>query len=76
MINNNLTMNRNRKMSAFPYVDLSKQGKKAKEYKFYRNIRARFLQESANYLGADLTSRKVLSLCFADNTQRAAQFSE
>jgi hypothetical protein len=76
MINNNLTMNRNSKMSAFPYVDLSKQGKKAKEYKYYRNIRARFLQESANYLGADLTSRKVLSLCFADNTQRAAQFSE
>jgi hypothetical protein len=76
MINKKLTMNGNSKRSAPSCVDLSKQGKKAKEYKFYRNIRARFLQESANYLGADLTSRKVLSLCFPDNTQRAAQFSE
>lgn len=76
MINNNLTMNRSKKMSAPPCVDLSKEGKKAKEHKFYRNIRARFLQESANYLGADLASRKVLSLCFGDHAQRATQFSE
>jgi hypothetical protein len=76
MIKNKLTMKGKRKMSAPSCVDLSKQGKKAKEYKFYRNIQAHFLQQSANYLGADLTRRKVLSLCFGDYAQRTAQFSK
>jgi len=76
MINKKLTMNSNSKRSAPSCVDLSKQGKKAKEYKFYRNIQAHFLQQSANYLGADLTRRKVLSLCFGDYQQRAPQVSK
>lgn len=69
-------MNGNSKRSAPSCVDLSKQGKKAKEYKFYRNIQAHFLQQSANYLGADLTRRKVLSLCFGDYLQRSPQVSK
>lgn len=31
---------------------------------FYKNVRARFLQQSARYLGANLDDRQVQALCF------------
>lgn len=31
---------------------------------FYKNVRTRFLQQSARYLGADLEDSLVQSLCF------------
>lgn len=31
---------------------------------FYKNVRARFLQQSARYLGADLDDSQVQALCF------------
>ena len=38
----------------------------AQDYALYRHIRARFLQQSALYLGADLNDSKILSICFSD----------
>ena len=63
MINNNLTTARNNEMSSNVYNNLLDQ---AQDYALYRHIRARFLQQSALYLGADLSNSKVLSLCFSD----------
>lgn len=37
---------------------------------FYRNVRNRFLQQSAQYLGADLNDSKTLSLCFEGVTRK------
>lgn len=39
----------------------------AQDYAMYRHNRARFLQQSALYLGASLNDSNVLSLCFSDN---------
>ena len=63
MINNNLTTARNNEMSSNVYNNLLDQ---AQDYALYRHTRARFLQQSALYLGADLRDSKVLSLCFSD----------
>ena len=38
----------------------------AQDYALYRHSRARFLQQSALYLGANLNDSKVLSICFSD----------
>ena len=65
MINNDITMRRNNNQNASPYAGLLSQSK-AQSYVAYRHIRARFLQQSAQYLGADLRDSKVLSLCFSD----------
>ena len=54
MINNNSTMTRDNKVSSNVYASLLNQGK-AQDYALYRHIRARFLQQSALYLGADLS---------------------
>jgi hypothetical protein len=64
MINNNLTMTRNNEMSSNVYNNPLKQGQ-VQDYALYRHIRARFLQQSALYLGASLNDSKVLSLCFS-----------
>jgi hypothetical protein len=37
---------------------------------FYRHVRSRFLQQSAQYFGADLSNSKALSLCSKDLTQK------
>jgi hypothetical protein len=66
MIDNNSTMARNSKVSSNAYASLLNQGK-AQAYALYRHRRARFLQQSALYLGADLSDSNVLSLCFSDN---------
>ena len=66
MITNNSTMTRENKMSSNAYASLLNQGK-AKEYALYRHIRARFLQQSALYLGANLNDSEILSLCFRDS---------
>jgi len=66
MINNNSTMTRDSKVSANVHGSLLNQGK-AQDYALYRHRRARFLQQSALYLGADLSDTNVLSLCFRDN---------
>jgi hypothetical protein len=65
MINNNSTMTRSNKMSSNAYAGLMNNSK-AQDYAFYRHIRARLLQQSALYLGADLSDSNVLSLCFRD----------
>ncbi len=65
MINNNSTITRDNKMSSSAYASLQNQGQ-AQDYALYRHIRARFLQQSALYLGADLADSNVLSLCFRD----------
>lgn len=65
MINNNSTMTRDDQVSSNAYASLLNKGQ-AQEYALYRHIRARFLQQSALYLGADLSDSKVLSLCFSD----------
>ena len=64
MMNNNSTMIRDN-MSSNTYTSQLNQNK-AQEYALYRHISARFLQQSALYLGADLSDSKVLSLCFSD----------
>ena len=52
------------KISSRTYTGLhSKQGH---DDAFYRQIRNRFLQQSARYLGADLNDNKVQYLCSAD----------
>lgn len=56
-------MTRNNEMSSNVYNNPLNQ---AQDYALYRNRRARFLQQSALYLGADLSDSKVLSLCFSD----------
>ena len=66
MINNNSTITRDNKMSSNAYAGLLNQDQ-AQDYALYRHIRARFLQQSALYLGADLTDSNVLSLCFRDD---------
>jgi hypothetical protein len=65
MINNEITMSHNNNENANPYAGLLSQGKDNNSAA-YRHMRARFLQQSAQYLGADLRDRKVLSLCFSD----------
>jgi hypothetical protein len=65
MINNDITMRSSNKTSAGRYAGLLSQGK-AHSSAAYRHMRARFLQQSAHYLGADLRDSKVLSLCFGD----------
>jgi hypothetical protein len=65
MINNNSTMTRDSKVSSNVYASLLSQGK-VQEYALYRHIRARFLQQSALYLGASLSDSKVLSVCFSN----------
>ena len=66
MINYNSTTTRNNKVSSNVYARLLNQGS-AQYYALYRQRRARFLQQSALYLGADLSDTNVLSLCFSDN---------
>jgi hypothetical protein len=72
MMNNDIAMNRNSRMATNPYAGLLNQGQ-AQSYAAYRHIRARFLQQSAQYLGADLRDSQVLSLCFADHPLAAAR---
>ncbi len=74
MITNNSTMPHDNKMSSNAYASLLNQGT-AKEYALYRHIRARFLQQSALYLGANLNDSEVLSLCFRDSALDKTQTS-
>ena len=62
---NEISMIRDNKLFSTAYAGLSGQDK-VKDDAFYRHIRSRFLQQSARYLGADLTDSKVQSLCFPD----------
>jgi len=71
MMKNNSTMTRDN-VSSNAYTSLLSQGK-AQDYALYRHIRARFLQQSALYLGADLSDSNVLSLCFSDDPVCATQ---
>jgi len=66
MINYNSTTTRNNKVSSNVHANPLNQGK-TQDYALYRHRRARFLQQSALYLGADLSDSNVLSLCFSDN---------
>lgn len=66
MINNNSAITRDNKVSSNVYASLLNQGS-AQDYALYRHIRSRFLQQSALYLGADLSDSNVLSLCFSDS---------
>ena len=66
MINYNATTTRDNKVSSNVHANPLNQGK-AQDYALYRQRRARFLQQSALYLGADLSDSRVLSLCFSDN---------
>jgi hypothetical protein len=74
MINNNLTLSRDNKMSANKYSGLLNQD--AQDYALHRHIRSRFLQQSAHYLGADLRDSKVLALCFGDYALDAPEFNK
>jgi hypothetical protein len=65
MINNETTMRSSNKTTASRYAGLLSQGK-THNSAAYRHMRARFLQQSAQYLGADLRDSRVLSLCFGD----------
>ena len=65
MINNNATMTRDNKMSSKTYAGLMNNNQ-AQDYAFYRHVRARFLQQSALYRGADLSDSNIMSLCFRD----------
>ena len=58
-------MTRNNDMSSNVYNNPLNQAQ-ARDYALYRQTRARFLQQSALYLGADLSDSNVLSLCFSD----------
>jgi hypothetical protein len=71
MINNEITMRRNNYQCPNPYAGLLSQGR-AHTSAAYRHMRARFLQQSAQYLGADLRDSKVLSLCFGDYPFKSA----
>lgn len=64
MIDNDSVITRDSKLSSKVYAGLNHDS--AQDYALYRHIRARFLQQSALYLGADLSDSKVLSLCFSD----------
>ena len=66
MIDNNSTTTRNNKVSSNVHANPLNKGS-AQDYALYRHRRARFLQQSALYLGADLSDSNVLSLCFSDN---------
>jgi hypothetical protein len=71
MINNNSTMTRDSKVSSNVYAGLLNHGK-VQDYALYRHMRARFLQQSALYLGADLNDSKVLATCFSDSPVSAS----
>jgi hypothetical protein len=65
-MNNNTTVTCDNNRPDKTYAGLLNLGQ-AQDYALYRHSRARFLQQSALYLGADLNDSKVLSLCFSDN---------
>jgi len=65
-MNNNAMMTRDNNSPDKTNVGLLNYSQ-AQDYALYRHIRARFLQQSALYLGAGLNDSKVLSLCFSDN---------
>ena len=65
-MNNNATMTRDGNRPDKTYAGLFYRGQ-AQDYSLYRHSRARFLQQSALYLGASLNNSNVLSLCFSDN---------
>ena len=65
-MNNNAAMTRDNNRADKTYAGLLNHGQ-AQDYALYRHSRARFLQQSALYLGAGLNDSKVLSLCFSDN---------
>ena len=65
MINYNATTTRDNKVSSNVHANPLNQGK-AQDYALYRQRRARFLQQSALYLGADLSDTNVLSVCYSD----------
>ena len=64
-MNNYATMTRDNNRPDKTYAGLLNHGQ-AQDYALYRHIRARFLQQSALYLGANLNDSKVLSICFSD----------
>ena len=68
-MNNNATMTRDGNRPDKTYAGLFYRGQ-AQDYALYRHSRARFLQQSALYLGASLNNSNVLSLCFSDNVSR------
>ena len=65
-MNNYATMTCDNNRPDTTYAGLLNHGQ-AQDYALYRHIRARFLQQSALYLGANLNDSKVLSICFSDN---------
>ena len=71
MINYNSTTTRDNKVSSNVHANPLNQGS-AQDYALYRQRRARFLQQSALYLGADLSDTDVLSVCYSDNPEAGA----
>ena len=65
-MNNYVTMTRDNNRPDKTYAGLLNHDQ-AQDYALYRHIRARFLQQSALYLGANLNDSTVLSLCFSNN---------
>ena len=65
-MNNYATMTRDNNRPEKLYAGLLNHDQ-AQDYALYRHRRARFLQQSALYLGANLNDSKVLSICFSDN---------
>ena len=68
-MNNNATMTRDNNRHDITYAGMLNHNQ-AQDYALYRHSRARFLQQSALYLGASLNNSNVLSLCFSDNVIR------
>jgi len=71
MIDYSSTTIRDNKVSSNVHANPFNQGS-AQDYALYRHRRARFLQQSAIYLGADLSDANVLSVCYSDNPESVA----
>lgn len=65
-MNNNAAMSHDNNRPDKTYAGLLNHDQ-AQDYALNRHIHARFLQQSALYLGAALNDSKVLSLCYSDN---------
>ena len=60
---NNTNATSDKKMLSNSFAGLFNQNDSVEDA-FYKQVRARFLQQSARYLGADLEDRQVQALCF------------
>ena len=62
MINNDTSMSSANNTPSTSYAGLINQ-RTLQDDVFYENVRVRFLEESARYLGADLGDSTVISVC-------------